>query len=42
MVLWAQQEDKEIELNKEQFISALKKVYTVAKTNQETKEAAYI
>lgn len=33
-------EDKEIEMNKEQFISALKKVYTVAKTNQETKEAA--
>ncbi|MBN1469108.1 MAG: DNA polymerase III subunit beta [Fusobacteriaceae bacterium] len=39
-ILAAQQEDKEIELNKEQFISALKKVYTVAKTNQETKEAA--
>lgn len=33
-------EDKEIEMNKDQFASALKKVYTVAKTNQETKEAA--
>lgn len=33
-------EDKEIEMNKDHFVSALKKVYTVAKTNQETKEAA--
>lgn len=39
-ILSSLNEDKTIEMNKEQFVSALKKVYTVAKTNQETKEAA--